>query len=132
MQALFTGIFGRFNDTTPARNSFYTDIGGRMHLEEVPQGTVYPNATYGLVHNSNDWTFTDDFEGVRDNTFWEDSTSTTYGAAATQDAGYTGGKVMSFLYEANGAQFPDSWSEQRMRFPACVQLEMSYKIFVPE
>ena len=80
---------------------------------------------------SPEYTFTDDFEGVRDNTFWEGATSATYGAAATQDAGYAGGKVMSFLYEANGAQFPDSWAEQRMRFPACIQLEMSYRIFVP-
>ena len=64
MESLFTGIYGRFNDTTPARNSFYTDIGGRMYLEEAPQGTVYPNATYGLVHNQHDWTFTDDFSNA--------------------------------------------------------------------
>jgi len=61
MEALFTGIYGRFNDTTPARNSFYTDIGGRMYLEEVPQGSVYPNATFGLIHNQRDWTFSSKF-----------------------------------------------------------------------
>jgi len=48
--------------TTRAFPDFNTDIGARMYLAECPQGTVYPNATYQLVHNTNDWTFTDDFD----------------------------------------------------------------------
>ena len=35
-----------------------------MYLYELPQGTVYPNATYQLVNNTNDWTFTEDFDNA--------------------------------------------------------------------
>ena len=63
MEALFKGVYGRFA-TTGVRTALWTDIGGRMYLAECPQGTMYPNATYQLVHNTNDWTFTDDFDNA--------------------------------------------------------------------
>jgi len=62
MEALFKGILGRFVGVGGSTPAFWTDIGGRMYMSENPQGTVYPNATFNLVHNSNDWTFTDDFD----------------------------------------------------------------------
>ena len=61
MEALFTGIYGRFQSVSGTTPAFYTDIGGRMYIEEIPQGSAYPNATYGLIHNQRDWTFTNDF-----------------------------------------------------------------------
>jgi len=83
MQELFTAIYGRFTadsgigfEDRPGivdweevggvawHEPVYEDLGGRLYLEEVPQGSVYPNATYGLVNNDNDWTFTEDFDNA--------------------------------------------------------------------
>ena len=60
MKDLFTGIYTHFA-TTP-HTSFYNAIGGRLHLEEAPAGTAYPYATYNLVVNSYDSSWTSSFE----------------------------------------------------------------------
>ena len=86
MENLFTAIYGKFNLKVVGafadrvgvilwedddvewggeeRNTFYAAVDGRMYLGEVPQGSVYPNATYKLIRNTNDWTFTDDFDNA--------------------------------------------------------------------
>ena len=45
MQALLTGIWGRYN----AGNTFKTACTGGLHLESAPQGTSLPYATYQLI-----------------------------------------------------------------------------------
>lgn len=45
MQALLTGIWGRYN----AGNDFKTACTGGLHLESAPQGTFLPYATYQLI-----------------------------------------------------------------------------------
>jgi len=77
---------------------------------------------------SPEFTFTDDFTGIKDTSFWGDGTWVTYGADAT-GSGYAG-KVLSMRYQA-GASGVDSFSEQRFALDDAVQVEMSYRVFIP-
>ena len=59
-QALFTGIYNKF--TSIPLSSFYNSISGKLYLVEAPQNTDYPLATYNLIHNEHDWSFTSNYE----------------------------------------------------------------------
>ena len=58
MQALLTGIYGRYNTT----NTFKTALTGGMYLEMAPQGTNLPYATYSLITGRPDYYFSEMFE----------------------------------------------------------------------
>ena len=60
MRDLFTGLYTEFA-SVPA-SSFYTAIGGRLYLEEAPQGTKFPYAVFSLVNNSLDQNWTNKLE----------------------------------------------------------------------
>jgi hypothetical protein len=45
-------------------NSFYTSIGGRFYFEFAPQDTVFPYCTYHIIHDTYDYTFTDNMEDM--------------------------------------------------------------------
>lgn len=92
MKDLFTGIYTHFA-TTP-HSSFYNAVGGRLFLEEAPASTPYPYATYSLVVNSYDASFTSHFEEATiDFELYSDSTG-----GATQ---------ITQMYEKLKSQFDD-------------------------
>jgi len=53
MQALLTGIYSRYNTV----NDFNTACTGGLHLEEAPQGTSIPYATFSLITARPDYYF---------------------------------------------------------------------------
>ena len=53
--ALLTGIYELFTETP--HNTFFTGVGGRLYLNEAPQGVLFPYAVYFLVINVNDFVF---------------------------------------------------------------------------
>ena len=58
MQAILTAIWSRYN----AGNSFKTALTGGLHLEQAPQGTAMPYATYFLVSGRPEYYFRGHFE----------------------------------------------------------------------
>ena len=62
MKDLFEGIYTHFSTTSAS--SFYSGVGGRMYLEQAPEGTQFPYAVYGVVNEGHDWNFTNDYEEV--------------------------------------------------------------------
>ena len=62
MKGLLQSITGRFNVAAGSTPAFYTNLAGRMYLEEAPQGTAYPNCVFGIINNSADWDFSNDFD----------------------------------------------------------------------
>ena len=90
-------------------------------------GTAPPASTMTRIV-SPEYTFTDDFEGTKDASFWAAGTSTTYGDSSADPANT--GAVLAINYSAALAG-SDSFAEQRFVFPDSVQVEMSYRVFVP-
>ena len=73
MKNLFTGLYTKF--VSVPHSSFYNTLSGGLHLEEAPQGTVFPYATYGLVNNSPEYTWTSRMEEATiDFNIYSDST----------------------------------------------------------
>ena len=92
MKNLFTGIYTEF-ESAPA-SSFYNALTGGLHLEEAPQGTAFPYATYSLVTNSPEYTWTNRIEEATiDFNLYSDSES--------------GGLEIVGLYEKLKEQFDD-------------------------
>ena len=93
MKDLFTGIYTEF----VSGSSFYDAIssgGGGLWLEEAPQGTPFPYATYSLVNNSVDYNFTNQLEEATiDFNLYSDSTA--------------GAVEITQLYEKLKEQFDD-------------------------
>ncbi len=58
MQVLLTGIYSKYN----AANPFKTACTGGLFLEEAPQGTSMPYATYTLITGRPDYYFQGNFE----------------------------------------------------------------------
>ena len=74
-----------------------------------------------------EFTFTDDFEGSMPS-FWGVGTNVRYGVAASQDPSYTGGNVLAFDYTGTS---PNSIAEQPFNVSNCLQVEISYRKFIP-
>jgi hypothetical protein len=53
VDALLTGIYNRYLTT----NDFRTACTGGLHLEEAPQNTALPYATYALITGRPEWIF---------------------------------------------------------------------------
>ena len=60
MKELIEGIYSKFS----AANTFNTYIGGRMYLEEAPQGVTWPYATFHMDNAVHEWQFKTDYYDV--------------------------------------------------------------------
>lgn len=78
MKALFTGIFSLFTTGTPA---IFTDVSGKLYLEEAPQNTAFPYIVYHLISNDYDFQFEEDYEEfiLQFNIFDDDRSSSDIG-----------------------------------------------------
>lgn len=77
MQVLFESIYDKFTSSTGA-GSLYTELGGRLHFSEAPQGQIYPYGVYHLISNVPSWTFDADMENylIQFNLYSEKGSST--------------------------------------------------------
>lgn len=58
-----TAIMTLFNNAPGGtHNTFYTAIGGRLYLDEAPQGAIFPYCTMHIIAGSYDWQFKETFE----------------------------------------------------------------------
>jgi|GEM_PF-1767136 hypothetical protein len=94
---------------------------------------TYLIASYGICESTIDeptWSFTDDFEGSVDNTFWAGAgVWVTYGA---DDPTKPGNKVMAMKYVPNSEGQGDSWTEYDFHLGIqAVQVEIRYDLYVP-
>ncbi|RVU42123.1 hypothetical protein EA187_17450 [Lujinxingia sediminis] len=78
-----------------------------------------------------DWEFYDDFESPFEEGFWASSgAGTTYGAACPGSDAF--GNTLVFDYHPDDPEPGHGWAERRFTLPIdAVQLEISYKLFVP-
>ena len=75
MQALFTGVYKKFNDDITGLKTSVTGL----YLDRALQGTAYPYIVYHKISGRPDWTFTEDMENtlLQFNIFDDHSSSTT-------------------------------------------------------
>jgi hypothetical protein len=65
MKVLFDAIYAKFTAIQgEARNSFYTDMGGRMYFMRAVQDAVFPYCVYRMVSNMYEYQFSEDFENI--------------------------------------------------------------------
>ena len=57
MKNLLTALFSKFSGS-----DIWNDVGGRVYLEQAPEGTEFPYIVFSIASNAPDWTFTEDFE----------------------------------------------------------------------
>ena len=61
MKVLFESIWNHFAPPG-TKPDIYTDLSGRLYLQEAPQNTSYPYAVYQLVSHTHEWFFAEDLE----------------------------------------------------------------------
>lgn len=59
MKNLLTAIYSKFSGST-----IFSDVGGRVFLDQAPEGTEYPYIVYSIVSDVADWQFVENFEDV--------------------------------------------------------------------
>jgi len=74
MECLFKGIWNKYNS-----NAALKAVVSGMYFTEAPQGTAYPYATYHLISDVADWTYTEDMENslIQFSIFDDHNSSTT-------------------------------------------------------
>ncbi|TCI84486.1 fibronectin type III domain-containing protein [Tenacibaculum sp. M341] len=128
-------------DQTDTNN--YTDTGLTAETSYTYQVRVYNSdndtgiksdkltvSTKSLTNSTNNFTFSDDFEGTINNSFWlGNGVSVDYGI---EDPTNTNNKVMKMSYIFNSEGNGDSWTEYDFKLPIqATEIEMSFDMFTP-